>query len=225
MNLLAIETSTLRAAIAIQRDDGTEFSAPAESGRRHGRELVPSIRDLLARAGLKTGDLGAIGVGLGPGSYTGLRVGVTAAKTLAYATGATLYGLDSLAFFARAASVEATRVTVVSDAQRGDLHVADFGSQTSGGPLSRLGPTRIESRADALASWSDPLTVVGPGLEAWDAEWPPGIVVQRDLAPAPEILLGLLRESILEGKDADPWFLEPIYLRRSAAEDQWDRRR
>lgn len=225
VNLLATDTSTLRAAIALQRDDGARTTAPVESGRRHGRELVPLIRDLLARAGLRAADLGAIGVGLGPGSYTGLRVGVTAAKTLAYATGATLYGLDSLAFFARSASVEATRVTVVSDAQRGDLHVADFGREGGGGPLTRLGPTRIESRAVALAGWTDPLTVVGPGLEAWDAEWPPHIVVHKDVAPDPEILLGLLSEAILGGESSDPWFLEPIYLRRSAAEDQWERRR
>ncbi len=225
MNLLATDTSTLRAAIALKRDDGMRYSALIEPGRRHGRELVPAIRDLLARADLRAGDLGAIGVGLGPGSYTGLRVGVTAAKTLAYATGATLYGLDSLAYFARASSDESRRVTVVSDAQRGDLHLADFGRESVGGPLIRLGSTRIESRTEALAGWTVPLTVVGPGLESWDAEWPPGIVVERDLAPDPEILLGLLSEAILAGGAADPWLLEPIYLRRSAAEDQWDRRR
>ena len=63
--------------------------------------------------------------------------------------GATLYGLDSLAFFARAAPADALRVTVVSDAQRGDLHVADFARDAPGGPLIRRGPTRIESRARA----------------------------------------------------------------------------
>ncbi len=71
---------------------------------------------MLADAGLALRDIELIGVGLGPGSYTGLRVGVTAAKTLAYVTGALLVGFDSLEAVARNAPDQASRVSVVADA-------------------------------------------------------------------------------------------------------------
>ena len=143
MNLLGIDTSTLRAALALERHDGVRFISTSLPGRRHGRDLVPSIRDLLGLAGLQAADLTTIGVGIGPGSYTGLRVGIMAAKTLAYATGASLHSLDSLEFFARAAATSSPWVSVLSDAQRGDFHVADFFRIESAAPLLRQGPVRI----------------------------------------------------------------------------------
>src|SRR5262245_62607793 len=96
MNVLAIDTSTERAVLALSGVDGRLCVATIDAARRHGRDLVPGIRGLLDSAGVSVGDLEAIAVGLGPGSYTGLRVGVTAAKTLAYVTGVALLGLDSL---------------------------------------------------------------------------------------------------------------------------------
>src|SRR4051794_8320527 len=96
MNLLALDTSTPVAAVALARGDGDVLVAPSDPDPRHGRALLPMVRDLLARSGLALRDLDVLAVGLGPGSYTGLRIGLTAAKTLAYATGVPLIGLDSL---------------------------------------------------------------------------------------------------------------------------------
>ncbi|MDB5353529.1 MAG: universal bacterial protein YeaZ [Planctomycetota bacterium] len=222
MNLLALDTSTLCAAVALERGDGERFVAPVDASRRHGRELLPAIRGLLRDAGIRPGELGAIGVGLGPGSYTGLRVGVTAAKTLAYATGARLVGLDSLEFFARSAPIEALRVAAISDAQRGDLHVGDFARIEAGSPLLRSGPTRIESLEVLATSWVPPLVVVGPGVARWDSPWPAGVEPIDRHDPDPRLLLDLLKDAVAANRRDDPWFLEPIYVRRSAAEDQWE---
>ena len=226
MNLLGIDTSTLRAALAIERRDGVRFASTSLPGRRHGRDLVLSIRDLLDRAGLRPADLTAIGVGLGPGSYTGLRVGVMAAKTLAYATGAALHTLDSLEFFARAAALDAPRVSVLSDAQRGDFHVADFLRGSPATPLLRLGPVRIESQTELIATWKEPRIVVGPGLSKWQGHWPAGIVASPEAdEPDPCFLLDMLAEAVRENRQENLWDLEPLYLRRSAAEDQWEKKR
>ena len=103
-------------------------SATLDGSRRRGRDLVPGLRDLLAEAQARAIDLGLIAVGLGPGSYTGLRIGLTAARTLAYAADADLIGFDSLEGWARTASPESVRVYVVADAQRGDVYSADFGA-------------------------------------------------------------------------------------------------
>jgi tRNA threonylcarbamoyladenosine biosynthesis protein TsaB len=197
---------------------------------RHGRNLVPAIRDLLRQAGLDIAAIDLFAAGLGPGSYTGLRVGLTAAKLLAYAAGRPLVGFDSLEAIAWNAPKEAVRITVIADAQRGELYTADFGRDAPGAALGRRRPTGIET----LAGWTERLApgtlVLGPGLQRAevrsalpaeaqsldaldDANWPDG----HRLTELACTLWQL-------GRRDDPWFLEPLYLRRSAAEDQWERK-
>ncbi len=146
--LLAIDTSTPRAALALDLgpDGGPPRLAPidADPGRRHGRGLIPAIKALLESAGITARDLGALAVGLGPGSYTGLRIGLTAAKTIAYAAGVPLYPLDSLEAIARSAPLDAAHLAVVVDAQRGDGYVAEFARDRPGDAPRRLTPTRVE---------------------------------------------------------------------------------
>jgi len=226
LNLLALDTSTPRAAIALALTGGAVRIAETDPSLRHGRGLIPAVRDLLRGAGLRVGDLEALAVGLGPGSYTGLRVGVTAAKVLAYAAGRPLLGFDSLEAVAQNAPADALRVAVVADAQRGDFFAADARRAAAGGPLERLGPTRVEP-ADRWAAALEPGTLVldpgpdRPGLAL------PDFVHRADPElgrPRGEGLARLARALLAAGRRDDPWFLEPVYLRRSAAEDQWDAR-
>jgi len=227
--VLAIDTSTARAALAIGRPGSEPRVAPIEPdstpARRHGQDLIPAIQALLVAEGLRAADLGAIAVGLGPGSYTGLRIGLTAAKTLAYAIGKPLLALDSLELIARNSSPEALQVVVAVDAQRGDAYVARFARTSANSPLLRLGPTTIE-RVEPWANQLDPGTLVlGPGLGRLLAEWPEqvhlGTIDQGHPDPFRQIPLAL--ESLEAGRVLDPFFVEPIYMRRSAAEDQWEK--
>src|SRR5947209_13538378 len=135
MIVLAMDTSTDRAAVALSNEEGDMRVATIDSGRRHGRDLIPRLKALLDSAAIEPRDLGAIAVGLGPGSYTGLRVGVTAAKALAYATGAVLIGLNSLHAIGQNAPTDSARVSVIADAQRGDVYVADLVRPSPGAPL------------------------------------------------------------------------------------------
>lgn len=227
MKFLAIDTATDRAAIALGLADGAVLDAPTTDDRRHGRGLLPAIRDLLRDGGVAVADLDAIAVGLGPGSYTGLRVGLTAAKTLAFAIAKPLVGLDSLAIVAANAPDDALRVSVVADAQRGDLFVADFAREGIGGPLQALRPSHVEA-ANAWAARLEPGTaVLGPALLRPGFTPPPGAIVPADPGhhrPDPRRLIPLARAALEAGQVVDPWFVEPVYLRRSAAEDQWDAR-
>src|SRR5437868_9650375 len=75
MNLLVLDTSTERAAIAVATATGGVYETATEAARRHGSDLIPQLSRLLGEAGLSVGDLDVVAVGLGPGSYTGLRVG------------------------------------------------------------------------------------------------------------------------------------------------------
>lgn len=106
--------------------DGRIHVSSSLATARHGRDLIPRIGELLRVAGLNVNDLTVVAVGLGPGSFTGLRIGLTAARMLAYTAGADLLGLDSLEGWARTAPPEILRVHVAADAQRGDVYAADF---------------------------------------------------------------------------------------------------
>jgi len=220
--ILVVDTSTDRAAVAIARPGESVLEAIPRGERRHGAGLVPMIRDLLRLEGIRAADLAAIGVGLGPGSFTGLRIGLAAAKTLAYAVGCPLYGLDSLEAIAGNAPADALKVAAVLDAQRGDLFAADFARDNPGGPLRRVRPTRIE-RADL---WPDTLEagtlVLGPPLGRAEPTWPARISRGGpDLGyPGGHVLIELTRARIDAGAEPESWFVEPAYVRRSAAEEK-----
>jgi tRNA threonylcarbamoyladenosine biosynthesis protein TsaB len=224
LNVLALDTSTPRAALAIATAAGVVHAAETDPAPRHGRNLIPGVRDLLRAADLTPSDLDLIAVGLGPGSYTGLRIGVTAAKTLAYALGKPLMGFDSLEAVARNAPADALRVSVIADAQRGDLYTADFTRPDPSGPLLRTAPTRIEASDDWVARLEPGTLVLGPGLERIGTPLPGAVRTADPAANRPQgrILLDLARDLWDSGRRDDPWFLEPLYLRRSAAEEQWD---
>jgi tRNA threonylcarbamoyladenosine biosynthesis protein TsaB len=226
MHLLALDTSTERAALAVQVTTGSWHETTTEASRRHGRDLIPRVRGLLEEGGLRAADLDVVAVGLGPGSYTGLRVGVTAAKTLAYVTGAALIGLDSLHVVGGNAPPEALRVTVIGDAQRGDVYVADLQRPVAGAPLQPISASHIEP----LSAWLDRLEpgvfVLGPGLRSprIRSALPAGLIAGDPALNSPQgrHLIAMARQLLDRGQREDPWLLEPRYLRRSAAEDQWD---
>ena len=228
MNLLALDTSTNRAAIALLVATGQVSATTTEASRRHGRDLIPRVSSLLAEGGLRAVDLDVVAVGLGPGSYTGLRVGVTAAKTLAYVTGAALLGLDSLEVVGRNAPPEVLRVSVLGDAQRGEVYVADLQRPAAGAPLR---PVR-ESHIEPLSAWLDRLEsgvyVLGPGLESprIRSALPPGLIADDPALNYPQgrHLIEMASEVYSSGHRENPWLVEPRYLRRSAAEDQWNTR-
>jgi tRNA threonylcarbamoyladenosine biosynthesis protein TsaB len=228
MTLLVIDTSTDEPSVAIQPETGPPATAPTGSSRRHGRDLVPAIRDLLGQVRQTIADLSIVAVGLGPGSYTGLRIGLTAAKTLAYVTGADLVGFDSLEGWARAVPAEASRVYVVADAQRGDVYAADLLRSSPREPLQLVAPSRIEPLSVWSSRLAEPGVVLGPGLvsDAIRASIPAAMTVVRPSPDRPRAiaLLGLARDLWQGGRRDDLWTLEPNYLRRSAAEDLWDAR-
>lgn len=228
MRILAIDTSSEWPSVGLAAADGRTWTAEPEATRRHGRDLIPAIRELLQAASLQVSDLEVVGVGLGPGSYTGLRIGLTAARILAYAFGASIVGFDSLEAAAGQAPADALKVVAVADAQRGDVYSATLHRSAPGEPLQMVAPSLIES-LDIWRSRLDSSTVVvGPGLGSprIRAAIPVGVATSEGsrLAPGADVLVDLVRRAWASGRRDDLWTIEPNYLRRSAAEDQWDAR-
>jgi tRNA threonylcarbamoyladenosine biosynthesis protein TsaB len=122
--ILGFDTSTAASAACVLRDDGVPFEALPDPGElfgppAHARELMPAIATVMQAAGAEFGDLDAIAVGVGPGTFTGLRIGIASARALASATGLELRPISSLA--ALAAGIEDRLALPLIDARRGEV--------------------------------------------------------------------------------------------------------
>lgn len=158
--ILAIDTATRWAGLALH--DGT--AVIAEHGWRcannHTIELPPAINDMLHRAGLTPADLSAIAVAIGPGSYTGLRVGMALAKGLALANGLPLIGIPTLDIVAAAFDQRAGQLMVVAEAGRRRISVAAYIWQEKTGWQLHWGPDN-DTWDNLLAKLEEPTTFAG----------------------------------------------------------------
>src|SRR5207253_3841699 len=130
--VLVIETSGRAGQAALAHGDAIVAMRRLDEARRHARDLAPAVADMLADRGWRARQLDAIFVSRGPGSYTGLRVGIMSAKTLAYATGCGLLAIDTLAVVARQAPAAAERLDVLADAQQGKVYTQSFRRNAEG---------------------------------------------------------------------------------------------
>ncbi len=194
MRILALETSTRDSSIAVFDNElllgQTEFG----SAQRTAQAFAPAIARQLEAVGWRPSDVQLIVVSQGPGSFTGLRVGITAAKTLAYATGASILGVDTLQVCAAQAAGDWREISVVTDAQRQQLFAARF--RRNGTRLEAIVPTHIVGVSQWLTSLAAGQFVTGAGLSKLLAQLPVDVRV------------------------SDLWKLTPHYYRQSAAEEK-----
>lgn len=231
---LGIETSGFTGAIALRRNgELLEAVSVEQVGRRHAQTLVSEVDILLRRHALTAKQLEAVAVSIGPGSFTGLRVGVVFAKTLAYAIGCRLVAVDTFRAIALASPVDVTEVFVVSDAQRSDLFVGHYVRETTASDneisrWTRSAEISIEPQEDwcvrfsKLAESQPQIALSGIAAESLRTVLSSNV---RILAPeycAPQAghITHLGEHQAKVGDLADHWTLEPFYLRRSAAEEK-----
>lgn len=149
MTLLGMDSSTPAASAAVVRDDGEAFdlTPPAERlgrGPAHAAELMPAVADVMQRAGVSWGDLDAIAVGVGPGTFTGLRIGIATARALATAAELPLRRVSSLA--ALAAGIDAPLRLPLIDARRGEVFAALFDGEHELWPPFAASPEDLVAR-------------------------------------------------------------------------------
>jgi tRNA threonylcarbamoyl adenosine modification protein YeaZ len=169
---LGLETSTRQVGCAIGDADGVLASVTVAREQRHTESLVPSVQFLLSSAGLTIADVGAIAVGLGPGLFTGLRVGVATARALAQARDLPLLGVSSLDLVAHRARAADRPVVGVMDARRGELFWACYQPGAAG--VQRLGDDRVDP-PDVVAAAVVELSERGSRAEAGLPAEGPGV--------------------------------------------------
>lgn len=222
MRILAIETVGLRGSVAALNDDEVLLERALDSRQRSAQSLAPGVRDLLAEVGWRPAEIELVAVAEGPGSFTGLRVGITTAKVFAWAANCPAIGVNTLEAIALQTPVRAGRLSVVLDAQRGELFAADF-RRDPAGELSGVHTTRVEPRDTWLASLSPGDRVSGPGLEQVLEDLPAGIeVLSRDAWQPRAGTVGQLGFARREkATSASAFELVPRYYRATAAEEKF----
>jgi len=201
--LLALDTATPAVTVAVA--DGADVLAERTTvdPRRHGELLAPAVAEVLHVAGITVGDLTRIAVGVGPGPFTGLRVGLVTARTLGAALGLPVVGVCTLDVLALQAVDEglAGPFRVVTDALRREVHWAEY--VTDGGIRRVQGP-HVDK--PATLGWSGP--AVGAGATTYAADFPGARDPQSPAAAA-------LCRWVARGLPLlDP---DPLYLRRPDA--------
>ncbi|MCL2304315.1 MAG: tRNA (adenosine(37)-N6)-threonylcarbamoyltransferase complex dimerization subunit type 1 TsaB [Planctomycetaceae bacterium] len=219
--ILALETTETNATVAAWEANRLLVELRPEG--RSAQTLAPAIRELLDRLGWKSRDVQCVAVGIGPGSFTGLRVGITTAKMFAYATGAKLIGIDTLEALAAGASNETKRISVAVDAQREEIVARNF-QIVDGLPVS-LGPQRLIS----MDQWwsfgrevGEDVIFAGPILRRIEKKVPDGIVLEDRTRwnPLASHIGRLAVKRYEQGQFDDIWTLLPCYSRPSAAEER-----
>jgi tRNA threonylcarbamoyladenosine biosynthesis protein TsaB len=170
MNILAFDTCFDGCSVCVAERAGgavVELSASMERFETgHAERLIPMIGDAMAKAGLDFDRLDRIAVTTGPGTFTGTRIGVAAARALALACGAKTVGVSSLAVMAEVAKREITaeQLAVVVDARRGEVYAQLFGPD--GGLDARSTPLLLSIDEAAQLGGNEPVVLVGSGAAA-----------------------------------------------------------
>jgi tRNA threonylcarbamoyladenosine biosynthesis protein TsaB len=223
--ILAIETSGRWGSVAVLQGDTGEarlLEQIALSGsERTAQSLAPALQRLLATVGWPPKSIEIVAVTMGPGSFTGLRIGATTAKTFAYVVGAEVVGVNTLGVLADQAPPSALPLWAILDAQRQELFAAKFNDETSFA-IIREWETAIVREDDWLAGLRSGDHVTGPPLKRLASRLPPGVNVlpESSWQPMAAAVGRIAWTAYRAGHRDDIWKLAPNYYRASAAEEK-----
>ncbi len=227
-NILVIETSGRVGSVALATGCALKQSARFRADFSHAAELLPTIDALCRPLSWAPNDIDHVYLSIGPGSFTGLRIAVTLARTLAFSIKADIVAVATLEVIAQnalRAEKPPLHVAVLLDAKRGQVYSAAF-EQTEG-RYARTVDACIADPIEFLHGLPQPVWVLGDGItyhrealarvahtELPEALWPPRV----------ETVLKLGYEKAQRGEFVQPNALAPVYLRRPEAEEVWERR-
>jgi tRNA threonylcarbamoyladenosine biosynthesis protein TsaB len=213
---LAIETSSRHGSVTLGRADVMLATVELPEQRRHAVELMPAIDRLCRDHGAGPRAIGEIYVSVGPGSFTGLRVGVTTAKILGRVTGAKLVAVPTLAVVAANAPADMPRVAVMLNAKGGRCFTGVFEEARPVGEPSLMTPAELANM------YRGPL--IGDHLPPFD--WPEDVqLLDSSLAvPRSAVVWSIGRKLAVEGRFTPALEFVPLYVRLPEAEELWQAR-
>ena len=229
--ILAIETAVERVGVAVGDNSGVRASAMLSSDRRHAESLAPMIDFVLSQASLRVAEIDHIAVDIGPGLFTGMRVGMATAQTMAWALDIPLVPVSSLDALAFGHGASEDPVAVALDARRGEVYWALYrGGDGTGEPVVLRVPA-VSAPSDAaidIADRGEMISCVGTGFVRYRDDFGsiPGAVFAPATSSMPraEDVLGLAVLRVARDRVVGADALEPMYLRIPDAEINWQTR-
>jgi len=229
MLILAIETASSQAGCAIGGHEGVLASAHSGISGRHAESISPQIAFIKEQAGINYSELGAIAVDIGPGLFTGLRVGIATAISIAHALTLPVIGISSLDLLAFPARWTSRLIVSAMDARRGELFTALF-RRVPGG-IQRVRDANVctaEDLAAEIQTFDEPSLLVGDGAlryaEVFESLGRVELAEQGLAHPSARAMVQLAHARAMREEFVQPWDLEPIYLRKPDAEINWSTR-
>lgn len=231
MLILGIETATPQVGVAIADENDVLASLHAGGDRRHAEALVPSISFVAEQAQVTLRDLDAVAVDVGPGLFTGLRVGLATAKAVAHACQIPLIGVTSLEVLAFGARFDPRHILATVDARRSEIFHATYrGTHDGAGVMCVVSPAVDEPArvVDRLAEPDMGYLAVGDGAlryrELFEAVPEIGLAPKSMCHPSAAVLAELAHTRAANGEFASPLDLVPLYLRAPDAQVNWEQR-
>jgi tRNA threonylcarbamoyladenosine biosynthesis protein TsaB len=229
MLIIGIDTATAQVSVAIGGHEGVLASTQSLRGKQHAEVLTPAIEFTCRQARIELSEISVVAVDLGPGLFTGLRVGVASAKAMAHALNLPMIGVSSLDLLAFPVRFTSRLIVATIDARRGELFYA-FYRQVPGG-VQRISEHQVGSPDDLaseiLASGEECL-LVGDGAqryrEVFEGLKKIEIVEEGFAHPSASSLVMLAHAQALREQWVKPWDLQPLYLRKPDAEINWTMR-
>ncbi|TNI39447.1 tRNA (adenosine(37)-N6)-threonylcarbamoyltransferase complex dimerization subunit type 1 TsaB [Aeromonas veronii] len=218
MKILAVDTATEACSAALLVGDKL-FSRWEEAPRDHTRKILPMVQAVLEDAGISLSDLDAIAFGRGPGSFTGVRIGISVAQGLAFGAGVPLIGISTLAAMAQGAYRldGAQQVLTAIDARMNEVYFGRY--ELIDGRMQLVGDEVVSEPAalvDVRGKLAGPVTCVGTGFETY-GETLNGLADELAESqvrfPAAEDMLPLARAAWLAGEAVPVEQAQPVYLR------------
>lgn len=222
---LLIETSVPQGKVGLAQGGRILSETCLDIHHRHNRDLAPAVANALQSAGWQPRDVNGVIVSSGPGSYTGLRVGVMSAKSFAYAVGCALIPVQTFRCLARQAPPEVELLDVIADAQQGQIYVQSFMRVLQAGKWNSASELAIEPLTAWLArrrptAWASGPAVVTHAKHLYGQK---NLVSLNSCMPALESLLVEATDSGVALPQKGLLTFEPLYLRPSSAEEKWAR--
>lgn len=233
MVTLALDTSTARGSVAVRRDGATIVARAGDEHRPHATRLPGDLFDALADCGATLDDVSVLAVGLGPGAFTGLRVGLATVQGLAFARNLPVVGVSALDAIASAAAIDdAKDVAVWLDGARKEVFAAQyrrdpsvlFGVEALGDPIAA--PPDAVLIEWVARGWRAPTVWVGEGATVYRdviLRHSPGAIVKTVVTPRAALVAALGERAFAAGLAGAPNALRPVYVRRPDAELARDR--
>jgi tRNA threonylcarbamoyladenosine biosynthesis protein TsaB len=222
IRIVALETSDRAGSVAAAADSKVLSELQLDPQLRSAQSLAPAVHMLLKQVAWPPSEVQLFAVTIGPGSFTGLRVGVATAKVLAYASGAEILGVGTLDVIAASAPAEVVTLSVGIDAQRGDVVCQQF-QRAANDRLEPVGNRSLLSMEHWFAQLPPGCAVSGPVLKKWTGSLPDSIFMLDPVFwdPTAANVARLAYRDHLAGRRDDIWQLLPLYSRPSAAEEKW----